>query len=193
MGCYAFFESCVNAAISEGMDALSNGPPQSSEQAAAVALIRAGNHTHRATEEAACTRLGFFRLTKSGQASIDADRVFAELAHERFCRPRPTAFPGPLDGLRQAFVDRTLNVSLHAANKDVACAAFAKVTPDKPPATDAKARKAAADRRKAATTASRAPPTTKPGDSIRPPPKKLWCGPPRRFLLPPISLHAIKS
>jgi hypothetical protein len=43
--------------------------------------------------------------------------VFAELAHERFCRPRPTAVSGPLDKLRQAFVDRTLEVSLHAACK----------------------------------------------------------------------------
>jgi hypothetical protein len=32
--------------------------------------------------------LGFLRLTKGGHASIDADGVFAELANERFCRPR---------------------------------------------------------------------------------------------------------
>jgi hypothetical protein len=37
-----------------------------------------------------------------------------------------------LDALRQAFVDRTLEVSLHAASKAVAGAAFAKITPDKP-------------------------------------------------------------
>jgi hypothetical protein len=29
-GCYAFFDSCANAAVSEGLDALSNGPPLSS-------------------------------------------------------------------------------------------------------------------------------------------------------------------
>jgi hypothetical protein len=33
--------------------------------------------THTATEEAARTRLGFLRLTKGGQASTYADRVFA--------------------------------------------------------------------------------------------------------------------
>jgi hypothetical protein len=27
IGCYAFFDSCANAAISEGQDTLSNGPP----------------------------------------------------------------------------------------------------------------------------------------------------------------------
>jgi hypothetical protein len=175
IGCYAIFESCANTAISEGMDTLSNGPPLSAEQTAAVALIKAGHRTHTATEEAARTRLGFLRLTKCGQASTSADRVFAELAHERFCRPRPTAVSGPLDALRQAFVDRTHKVSLHAACKAAAGAAFAKITPDMPPGRDAKARKAAADRRKvaaAAATVARAPPATKPGDSARPPPKK---------------------
>jgi hypothetical protein len=148
IGCYAFFDSCANAAISEGMDALSNAPPLSIEQEAAVTLIRAGPRTHSTTEEAARTRLGFLRLTKGGHASTDADRIFAELAHERFFRPRPTAVSGPQDALRQAFVDRTLEVSLHAASKAGAGAAFAKITPDKPPCADAKA-PTTADKRKA--------------------------------------------
>jgi hypothetical protein len=157
------------------MDTLSNGPPLSAEQTAAAALVRAGHRTHTATEEATRTRLGFLRLTKGGQASTDADRVFAELAHERFCRPRPTAVSGPLDALRQAFVDRTLKVSLHAANKVAAGAAFAKITPDKPAGPDAKARKVAADKRKAAATAAAAARPTPLATSIdmaRPPPKK---------------------
>jgi hypothetical protein len=175
IGCYAFFDSCANAAISKGMDTMSNGPPLSAEQTAAVAFIRAGHRTHTATEEAARTRLGFLRLTKGGQANCDADRVFVELAHERFCRPRHTAVSGPLDALRQAFVDRTLEISLHAASKAAAGAAFAKITPDRPPGHGAKARKAAADRRKAAAPAgatSRTISSTKPGDSARPPFKK---------------------
>jgi hypothetical protein len=101
--------------------------------------------------------------------------VFAELAHERFYRPRPTAVSGPLDALRQAFVDRTLEVNLHAANKAAAGAAFAKITLDKPRGPDAKARKAAADKCKAAAAAAaaaRPPPLAKPTDSARPPPKK---------------------
>jgi hypothetical protein len=151
---YAFFDICANAAISEALDTLLYGPPLSTEQAAAIALIRAGHRTHTATEEAARTRLGFLHLTKGGQASTDADRVFAELAHERFGRPRPTAVPGPLDALRQAFIDRTLEVRLHAASKAAAGAAFAKITPDKPTCPDARARKAAADKRKAASTAT---------------------------------------
>jgi hypothetical protein len=119
--------------------------------------------------------LGFLRLTKGGQTSTDVDRVFAELAHERFSRPRPTAVSGPLDALRQVFVNRTLDVSLHAASKDVAGAAFAKVTPDKPTGLDAKARRVAADRRKAAAaaaaTARPSPPLAKPTDKARLPPK----------------------
>jgi hypothetical protein len=120
--------------------------------------------------------LGFLRLTKGRQANSHADRVFAELAHERFCRPRPTAISGPLDALRQAFGARALEANLHAASKAAAGAAFAKITPDMPPRPDAKARKAAADGRKAAaaatTAASRTTPSTKPGDSARPPLRK---------------------
>jgi hypothetical protein len=165
--CYAFCDSCANTAISEGLDALSNGPPLWPEQAAAVALIKAGNRTHTTTEEAARTRLGFLRLTKSGQASSYTDRVFAELAHGRFYRPRPTAVSGPLDALRQAFIDRTLEVSFHAASKAAAGAPFAKVTHDKPSGLDAKARKAAADE-----AATSAPPAAKTIDATRLPRKK---------------------
>jgi hypothetical protein len=128
IGCYAFFGSCANAAIGEALDTLSTGPPLSMKNAAAAALIRAGHRTHAATEEAARTRLGFLHLSKGGQTSSDSDRVFAELAHERFCRPRPTAVSSPLDEIRQAFVNRTLEVSLHAAIKEADGATFAKAT-----------------------------------------------------------------
>jgi hypothetical protein len=95
--------------------------------------------------------------------------VFAELAHKRFSRLRPTAVSGPLDELRQAFVDRTLEVSLHAASKAAAGAAFAKATPDKPPGQDAKAKKAAADKRKAAAaTTTTAATGTRLGDGTKP-------------------------
>jgi hypothetical protein len=96
--------------------------------------------------------------------------VFAELAHERFCRPRPTAVSGPLDELRQqAFVDRTLEVRLHAAKKAVVGASFAKATPDRPPGQDAKAKKAAADKHKAAAAATTTTATgTKSGDGTKP-------------------------
>jgi hypothetical protein len=170
IGCYAFFDSCANAAINEALVTLSTGPPLPAELAATVALIRAGHRTHRTTEEAARTRLGFLRLTKGGQMSSDSDRVFAELAHERFCRPRPSAVSRALDELRQAFVDRTLEVSLHAASKAAVGAAFARVTPDKPPGRDAKTKKAAADTRKAAAAAAAA--GTKPIDGAKPTTKK---------------------
>jgi hypothetical protein len=173
IGCHAFFDNYANAAIGEALDALSTGPPLPAEQVAAVALIRAGHRNHTATMEAARTRLGFLRLTKGGQTSSDSDRVFAELPHERFCRPRPTAVSSAMDELRQAFVDMTLEVSLHAASKAAVGAAFARATPDKPHGQDAKAKKAAADKRKAAAAAATARAAgTKPIDGAKPTTKK---------------------
>jgi hypothetical protein len=172
IGCYAFFDSCANAAIGEALDALSYGTPLSSEQTAAVALITTGHRTHAATEEAPRTRLGFLRLIKGGQTSSDSDRVFAELANERFCRPRPAVVSGPLDELRQAFVDRTLEVNLHAAGKVAVGTDFAKATPDIPPGQDFKAKMAAADKRKAAAAPTIAAAGTKPSDGTKPPTKK---------------------
>jgi hypothetical protein len=49
IGCNAFFDIYANAAISEGLDALSSGPPLSTPQTAFVALMRVGHRTHAAT------------------------------------------------------------------------------------------------------------------------------------------------
>jgi hypothetical protein len=117
IGCDVFFNSFANAAIFDGLYALPTGPTLSQEQKAAVALIIAGNRTHLSTKKAARIRLGFFRLIKGGQKSSDSDRVHIELAHIRFCRLIPAAVTGTLDALRQAFVDRTLEVNLHGGNK----------------------------------------------------------------------------
>eukprot|EP00873_Tetraselmis_striata_P007929 jgi/Tetstr1/428193/TSEL_018243.t1 len=87
-----------------------------------------------------------------------ADRVFAELAHAKFCTPRRIAVSGQLDQLRRAFDDKTLEISLSAAGKARAAAAFAKATPDKPAPTESaerrKQREQAAAARKAAATAA---------------------------------------
>jgi hypothetical protein len=73
-----------------------------------------------------------------------------------------------MDALRQAFVDRKLQVNMFATNKAAARAAFAKTTPNMPPGQNAKARKAAADKRKAAaTTGAGATPGTKPSDTTK--------------------------
>eukprot|EP00873_Tetraselmis_striata_P033137 jgi/Tetstr1/453401/TSEL_040383.t1 len=88
----------------------------------------------------------------------EADRVFAELAHAKFCTPRRIAVSGQLDQLRRAFDDKTLEISLSAAGKARAAAAFAKATPDKPAPTESaerrKQREQAAAARKAAATAA---------------------------------------
>jgi hypothetical protein len=79
-----------------------------------------------------------------------------------------------LDESRQAFVDRMLEVSMHAASKAIAGAAFAKATPDWPLGKDTKPKKAAVDKRKAAAVApaTAAAAGTKPGDGTKPPTKK---------------------
>jgi hypothetical protein len=84
--CYAFFDICANAAVIEGMDALSTGPPKyRQDQVAAVALIRRAGHSTHPHNDKGCrrTRMGFLYLTKGGQARSDTDRVFSKLAHER--------------------------------------------------------------------------------------------------------------
>eukprot|EP00873_Tetraselmis_striata_P042595 jgi/Tetstr1/462859/TSEL_007808.t1 len=92
--------------------------------------------------------------------SSKADRVFAELAHAKFCAPRRIAVSGQLGQLRRAFDDKTLEISLSAAGKARAAAAFAKATPDKPAPTESaerrKQREQAAAARKAASMAATA-------------------------------------
>eukprot|EP00873_Tetraselmis_striata_P016107 jgi/Tetstr1/436371/TSEL_025204.t1 len=100
-------------------------------------------------------------LAKNGPTATEADRIFAELAHAKFCIPRRIAMPGQLDQLRRAFDDKTLEISLSAAGKAPAAAVFAKATPDKPTPTECaaerrKQRKQAAAARKAAATAAAA-------------------------------------
>jgi hypothetical protein len=73
--------------------------------------------------------------------------------------------------LRQAFVDRTLEISVHAANKAVAGAASAKVTPDKSSGPDAKVRKVAAINKRKAAAAARSSPGAKPTHTTRKQPK----------------------
>eukprot|EP00873_Tetraselmis_striata_P015721 jgi/Tetstr1/435985/TSEL_024866.t1 len=86
---------------------------------------------------------GTVKLAKNGPTATEADRVFAELAHAKFCIPRRIAMPGQLDQLHRAFDDKTLEISLSAAGKAPAAAVFAKATPDKPTPTEC-----AAERRK---------------------------------------------
>jgi hypothetical protein len=146
---------------------------------AAIALIKAGNRTHSATEEAARTQLGFLRLAKGGQLSLDSDCVFTELDHQRFCMPCPTLVPGTLGALRQAFVDPILG--LHAASKASNGAVFTKTTLDQPLGPDATAKKTAAT--------PRANAGANPADAP-PPPERQYGVTRHRFMFPDIDLHA---
>eukprot|EP00873_Tetraselmis_striata_P007804 jgi/Tetstr1/428068/TSEL_018123.t1 len=158
LGCYAFFSSCANEAMRGALESLSTESATPASKAAALAELRACYRTHLATEEATRSRLGYLQLAKNGPTATEADRVFAELAHAKFCTPRRIAVSGQLDQLRRAFDDKTLEISLSAAGKARTAAAFAKATPDKPAPTESaerrKQREQAAAARKAAATAA---------------------------------------
>eukprot|EP00873_Tetraselmis_striata_P000141 jgi/Tetstr1/420405/TSEL_011521.t1 len=158
LGCYAFFSSCANEAMRGALESLSTESATPASKAASLAELRACYRTHLATEEATRSRLGYLQLAKNGPTATEADRVFAELAHAKFCTPRRIAVSGQLDQLRRAFDDKTLEISLSAAGNARAAAAFAKATPDKPAPTESaerrKQREQAAAARKAAATAT---------------------------------------
>jgi hypothetical protein len=82
-------------------------------------------------------------LDRASSASPRADKrahIWSAYSQNSLKRgsPCPTAVSGPLDAMRHACVDRTLEVNLHAASKAPAGVVFAKVMPDKPPGQDSK-------------------------------------------------------
>ena len=78
-------------------------------------------------------RVSHIRHTKGGGETSDSDRVFAELAYERFLKPRPDVASSEYDNLHRAFIDKTLECSLLASAKAATGATFARKTPDRPP------------------------------------------------------------
>eukprot|EP00873_Tetraselmis_striata_P022347 jgi/Tetstr1/442611/TSEL_030707.t1 len=139
---------------------LSTESTTAESKAAALAELGACYLTHLATKKATRSSLGYLQLAKNGPTATEADRVFAKLAHAKFCTPRRIAVSGQLDQLPRAFDDKTLEISLSAAGKARAAAAFAKATPDKPAFAEyterRKQREQAATARKAAATAAAA-------------------------------------
>eukprot|EP00873_Tetraselmis_striata_P038373 jgi/Tetstr1/458637/TSEL_004341.t1 len=133
LGCYAFLSSCANEAMRGALESLSTESATAASKAAALAELRACYRTHLATEEATRSRLSYLQLAKNGPTATETDRVFAELAHAKFCTPRRIAVSGQLDQLCRAFDDKTLEISLIAAGKARAAAAFAKAIPTSPP------------------------------------------------------------
>eukprot|EP00873_Tetraselmis_striata_P014402 jgi/Tetstr1/434666/TSEL_023757.t1 len=89
---------------------------------AALAELRACR-THLATEEATRSRLGYLQLAKNGPTATEADQVFAELAHAKFCNPRRIAvsWPAPTESVER----RKQREQAAAARKAAATAAAA--------------------------------------------------------------------
>eukprot|EP00873_Tetraselmis_striata_P023933 jgi/Tetstr1/444197/TSEL_032091.t1 len=155
--------------------------------AALFAELRDCYRIHLATEEATRSRLGYIQLAKNGPTATEADRVFAELAHAKFCIPTCIAVSGQLDQLRRVFDDKTLEISLSGAGKIRAAAAFAKATPDRPATTESAERRKQSEQtaatRKAAATAAAA-------DKAKAKVIECRCGPPRRLMYAYLPLHA---
>jgi hypothetical protein len=92
--------------------------------------MRQSNHTHSALEEAVRVRVSHIRHAEGRGETIDSDRVFAEVAYERFLKPRPDVASSKYDNLDRAFIDKTLECSLLASAKAAAGATFALKIPD---------------------------------------------------------------
>eukprot|EP00873_Tetraselmis_striata_P018053 jgi/Tetstr1/438317/TSEL_026884.t1 len=131
LGCHAFFTCCANEAMRGTLKTLLAESTTEDGKAAALAELRACYRTHLATEEATRSRLGYLQLAKNGPTATEADRVFAELVHAKFCTPRRIAVSGQLDRFRRAFDDKTLEICLSASGTACAAVAFATATPDK--------------------------------------------------------------
>jgi hypothetical protein len=77
-------------------------------------------------------RISHIRHTKGGGETSDSDRVFTELANERFLKPRPDVASSEYYNLHRALIDKTLECSLLASAKAAAGATFARKTPYRP-------------------------------------------------------------
>eukprot|EP00873_Tetraselmis_striata_P021608 jgi/Tetstr1/441872/TSEL_030082.t1 len=177
LGCYAFFSSCANKSMRGALESLSTESPTEDGKATALAELRACYRTHLATRKATRSWLGYLQLAKNGPMATKADRVFAELAHAKFCTPKRIAVSGQLDQLCRAFDDKTLEISLSAAGKARAVAAFAKSTPDKPAPTQSAERRQQRDQ---AAAARKATATAAAADKAKV--TKLRRGPPRPLI-----------
>jgi hypothetical protein len=87
------------------MEDIQNYPKDSKELKAAIATMRQSNYTRTALEEAGRVRISHIRHTKGGRETSDSDRVFADLAYERFLKPRPDVASSYYDNLHTAFID----------------------------------------------------------------------------------------
>jgi hypothetical protein len=118
--CHAAYAACANAAIISTLEDIQNYPEESLEFQAAVVTMRQSIHTHSALEKAAPVRLSHTRHTKGGGETSDSDRVFAELACERFLKSRPDVASSEFSSLHRAFTDKTLECFLLASAKAAA-------------------------------------------------------------------------
>jgi hypothetical protein len=69
---------------------------------------------------------------KGGGETSDSDRVFVELAYERFLEPRLDVASSEYENLHKAFIDKTLEYSLLASAKAAAGPTFSR-PPDRDP------------------------------------------------------------
>jgi hypothetical protein len=102
------------------MEDIQNYPEDWPEFKTAVVTMRQSNHTHNALEEAARVWISHIRHTKGGGETSDSDRIFAQLAYERFLKPRPDVASSEYVNLNPTCIDKTLDCSLLASAKAAA-------------------------------------------------------------------------
>jgi hypothetical protein len=87
-GSHAAYAAYANTASISTMIDIQNYPKDSPEIKAAIVTMRQSIHTHNALKDSARVRVSHIRHTKGGGETSDSDRVSAELAYERFLKPR---------------------------------------------------------------------------------------------------------
>jgi hypothetical protein len=110
IGCNAFCDISANAAVGEALDSLSYGPPLSHEQKAAVAVLKTSHRTYGDGEE----RPYSTKLPPSHQGrtvELKCGEGFRPTGTRTVLHAMAGVLSGHLDALRQAIVDRTLEVN----------------------------------------------------------------------------------
>jgi hypothetical protein len=113
------------------MEDIQNYLKDSKEFKAATVTMPQSNYTRSALEEAGRVRISHIRHTKGGRETSDSDRVFADLAYERFLKPRLDVASSEYENIYTAFIDKTLECFLLASAKAAAGVAFARKPPDR--------------------------------------------------------------
>jgi hypothetical protein len=113
MACHIAYATFANTASISCLEETQNYPKDTPEFKGVAVTLRQSNHTHISLEAAATMRVSHIRYAKIGGETRDKDRVFVELAYERYLKPRPDVASSKYDSLHRAFIDKAMDVYSH--------------------------------------------------------------------------------